>query len=291
MIFAATLWSTAGVLTRQLEVASGFEVTFWRSIFAALFVAVTLLVQHKSQALPRLLSLGRFGLISGAMWAVMFSCFMIALTLTTVANTLIVLSVSPLLTAAFARVFLHLHIPFRTWLAILVALVGMVWMFVDGFSQVDAKGLTGMIVAMGVPVAASVNVISLKKAGQSMDLIPAVLIGGVLSALVMLPLAMPFQASRHDIFILAVLGFFQLGFPCMLMVRSARSLSAPELSLLALLEVLLGPIWAWLGAAEVPSLATLAGGLVVLVALIFNEIAAMREDKFSADQSFVKQKN
>ena len=278
MISAATLWSTAGVLTRQLDAASGFDVTFWRSIFAALFVAVALLLQHKSQTLPRLLSLGRFGLISGAMWAVMFSCFMIALTLTTVANTLIVLSVSPLLTAVFARVFLHQHIPARTWLAILVALVGMVWMFVDGFSQVDAKGLTGMIVAMGVPVAASVNVISLKKAGQSIDLIPAVLIGGVLSALLMLPFAMPFHTSAHDVFILAVLGFFQLGFPCMLMVRSARSLSAPELSLLALLEVLLGPIWAWLGAGEVPAQATLVGGLVVLIALIFNEIAAMRED-------------
>ena len=278
MISAATLWSTAGVLTRQLDAASGFEVTFWRSIFAALFVAVALLLQHKSQALPRLLSLGRFGFISGAMWAVMFSCFMIALTLTTVANTLIILSFSPLLTAVFARVFLHQHIPARTWLAILVALVGMVWMFVDGFSQVDAKGLTGMIVAMGAPVAASVNVISLKKAGQSMDLIPAVFIGGVLSALLMLPLAMPFQTSTHDVFILAVLGFFQLGFPCMLMVRSARSLSAPELSLLALLEVLLGPIWAWLGAGEVPAQATLVGGLVVLIALIFNEIAAMREE-------------
>ena len=278
MIFAAALWSTAGVLTRQLDAASGFEVTFWRSIFAALFVAVALLLQHKSQALPRLLSLGHFGLISGAMWAVMFSCFMIALTLTTVANTLIVLSVSPLLTAVFARIFLHQHIPARTWLAILVALVGMVWMFVDGFSQVDARGLTGMIVAMGVPVAASVNVISLKKAGQSMDLIPAVLIGGLLSAVLMLPVAMPFQTSAHDVFILAVLGFFQLGFPCMLMVRSARSLSAPELSLLALLEVLLGPIWAWLGAGEVPAQATLVGGFVVLIALIFNEIAAMRED-------------
>lgn len=278
MIIAATLWSTAGVLTRQLDAARGFEVTFWRSIFAALFVAAALLMQYKSQALPRLLSLGRFGLISGAMWAVMFSCFMIALTLTTVANTLIVLSVSPLLTAVFARIFLHQHIPPRTWLAIVVAMGGMAWMFIDGFSQVDARGLTGMIVAMGVPVAASVNVISLKKAGQAMDLIPAVFIGGVLSALLMLPVAMPFQTSAHDIFILAALGFFQLGFPCMLMVRSARSLSAPELSLLALLEVLLGPIWAWLGAGEVPAKATLAGGFVVLLALIFNEIAAMRED-------------
>jgi drug/metabolite transporter (DMT)-like permease len=87
---------------------------------------------------------------------------------------------------------------------------------------------------------------------------------------------LPFQASVHDLLILALLGFFQLGFPCMLMVRAARSLSAPELSLLALLEVLLGPIWVWLGAGEVPANATLMGGAVVLTALIFNELAAIR---------------
>ncbi len=277
MIIAATLWSTAGVLTRQLDAARGFEVTFWRSIFAALYVAATLLWQHKSQALPRLLAQDRFGMISGAMWAVMFCCFMIALTMTSVANTLIVMSVSPLLTAVFTWAFLRQHIAARTWLAIAVALVGMVWMFVDGFSQVDARGLTGMIIGMGVPVAASVNVIVLKKAGHAIDLIPAVLIGGVLSALLMLPFALPFQASGHDIFILALLGFFQLGFPCMLMVRAARSLSAPELSLLALLEVLLGPIWAWLGAGEVPASATIMGGAVVLMALVFNELTAMRK--------------
>ncbi|WP_227869670.1 DMT family transporter [Undibacterium parvum] len=277
MIIAATLWSMAGVLTRHLEAARDFEVTFWRSLFAAIYVAGAMLWQHKAQALPRLLAVGRFGMISGAMWAIMFSCFMIALTMTTVANTLIVMSISPLLTALFARIFLHQQIAARTWLAICVATAGIFWMFIDGFSQLDARGLAGMMIALGVPLAAAVNVISMKKGGHAVDLIPAVLIGGVLSALAMLPMAWPFQASLHDLLILALLGFFQLGFPCMLMVRAARSLSAPELSLLALLEVLLGPIWAWLGAGEVPAQATLLGGSVVLSALVFNELLALRK--------------
>lgn len=277
MICAATLWSTAGVLTRQLDAARGFEITFWRSVFAALFVAAALAWQHKSQALSRLLSVGKHGLISGLMWASMFCCFMLALSLTTVANTLIVMSVSPLLTAVFAWIFLRQKIPGRTWLAIAVALAGILWMFIDGVSQVDARGLSGMLIALGIPLAASVNFIVLKKAGHALDLIPAVLIGGVLSAIFMLPVANPLQASSHDLLILAILGFFQLGFPCMLMVRAARSLTAPELSLLALLEVVLGPIWAWLGANEIPAMATLMGGSVVLIALIFNELTALRK--------------
>lgn len=277
MICAATLWSIAGVLTRQLESARGFEVTFWRSVFAALYVAGAMLWQHRSQALQRLHATGRYGLVSGVMWAIMFCCFMIALTMTTVANTLIVMSVSPLLTAVFARLLLHYRVALRTWLAIAVASVGMVWMFVDGFSHLDARGLTGMLVALGVPLAASLNVIAMKKGGHAVDLIPAVLIGGCLSALAMLPLALPLKTSAHDLLILATLGVFQLGFPCTLMVRAARSLSAPELSLLALLEVLLGPLWAWLGAGEVPASATLMGGAVVLTALVFNELASLRK--------------
>ena len=127
-----------------------------------------------------------------------------------------------------------------------------------------------------MPLAASINVITLKKAGQAIDLVPAVLLGGVFSALLMLPLAWPLQASAHDLGILATLGFFQLGFPCMLMVIAARSLSAPELSLLALIEVLLGPLWAWLGAGETPLQQTLVGGAIVLTALVGNEMAALR---------------
>jgi drug/metabolite transporter (DMT)-like permease len=277
MICAPTLWSIAGVLTRHLEAARGFEVTFWRSIFAALFVGGALLWQERAKAADKVRAMGRFGLLSGMMWAIMFCCFMIAMTMTTVANTLIVMSISPLLTALLAWLFLRQKIPQRTWLAILVAFTGMVGMFASGMSQVGPRGLAGMLIALGVPLAASINVIALKKAGHGIDLIPSVFLGGVFSALLMLPFAMPFQASWHDIAILAILGFFQLGFPCMLMVRASKALSAPEISLLALLEVLLGPIWAWLGAGEVPAQATLFGGAVVLGALVFNELAAMRQ--------------
>ena len=282
MVFAAVLWSIAGVFTRHLDAARGFEVTFWRSVFAALFVAGALLWQKKERAIASVQAVGKLGIVSGIMWSVMFCCFMIALTMTTVANTLIVMSISPLLTAFFAWLFLRQIIALRTWLAIAVAFAGMVWMFASSVSGMGGTHLAGMAVALGVPVAASVNVIALKKAGHGVYLIPAVLLGGVFSALMMLPLSWPFQASPHDIVILAILGFFQLGLPCMLMVAASKSLSAPEISLLALLEVLLGPLWTWMGAGEVPAHATLVGGAVVLGALVFNEAAAMRRPEPAA---------
>lgn len=277
MIIAPTLWSIAGVLTRHLDAARGFEITFWRSFFSAVFVAVALVAQQGwGGAAGTVRAVGSLGILSGMMWCVMFVSFMIALTKTTVANTLIVMSVSPLLTAFLAWLFLKQQIPQRTWLAIVAAFLGILWMFISSMSDMDGQHLLGMLIAGAVPVAAAVNLIAIKRAGHGVDLIPAVLLGSVFSAALMLPLAWPLQASLHDIGLLAVLGFFQLGLPCMLMVRAAKSLTAPEVSLLALLEVLLGPLWTWLGAGEVPARETLIGGAVVIAALVFNELAAMQ---------------
>jgi len=274
MIIAPTLWSIAGVLTRHLDSAQGFEVTFWRSLFSGLFVAGALLYQQgAARTAATIRHAGRMGVLSGLMWSVMFVCFMVALTRTTVANTLIVLSVSPLLTAFLAWVILKERVAPRTWLAIGAAFVGISWMFVNSMTEVGGKHLAGMMIAGAVPVAAAVNLIAIKRAGHGVDLIPAVLLGSVFSAVLMLPVAWPLDTSLHDILILATLGFFQLGLPCMLMVKAMKHLSAPEVSLLALLEVLLGPLWAWLGAGEVPAQETLIGGAVVMAALVFNELA------------------
>jgi drug/metabolite transporter (DMT)-like permease len=276
MACAALMWSIAGVLTRQLEVAAGFEITFWRSLFSGLFVFCVLAWQNGKDTVQVICAGKGPGILSGLMWSVMFCCFMLALTKTTVANTLIVMSLSPLLTALLALAVLRQRIAPRTWIAIAIAFLGMLWMFAGNVEGGSRSHLVGMLIAFGVPVAASINFIVMKKAGQKVDLVPSVLLGSVMSLLVMLPLAWPLQASAHDIVILTVLGVFQLGLPCMMMVVAARSLSAPEISLLALLEVVFGPLWAWLGAGEAPGSSTLAGGAVVLAALALNELMAMQ---------------
>ena len=275
MIVAPLLWSTAGVVTRHLETAGRWEVTFWRSLFAAAFVLAALLVTRGRGALTAVRASGGYGLLSGAMWAIMFSAFMLALMTTTTANTLIVNSIGPLLTALLARAVLREPIAPRTWAAIVLAIAGMLWMFGSGFAASEPRHLAGMLIALAVPLAAAVNLVTIKHAGRSVDLIPAVLLGAIFSAAVTLPFALPFRASAHDLALLAVLGCLQLGFPCMLMLRASPHLSAPEIALLALLEVVLGPLWAWLGAGEAPALATLAGGAVVIAALLLNELAAL----------------
>jgi len=286
MIVCTLLWGLAGVVTRQLDGARSFEVTFWRSLFNAAALFVALLAMRGAAGLWRDVRCGGVALwFSALCWAVMYTNFMVALTLTTVATVLVTMAISPLVTAMFARVFLRHRLPARTWGAVGLAGLGIAWMF--GRQALDSgSSMTGAMVALGVPMAAAANWTLLQHLHQrhaadasieEPQMLPAVLLGAVLSAAVTLPLALPFSATGHDLSWLALLGVVQLAVPCLIVVRLSSVLPAPEISLLGLLEVIFGVLLAWVGAGETPSAAAITGGALVLLALAANEGWALRE--------------
>ena len=278
MVLVTLMWSIAGVVTRQLEAARSFEVTFWRSFFTALSLLVILPLFQGRVMFSNIRAGGAALWVSGVCWSVMFTAFMVALTLTTVANVLITLALGPFMTALAARCFIGHRIALRTWLAIAAAGFGIAWMY---GGQVDFQSqLRGMLVALLVPIAGAINwtvVQSSRSHGKSIDLVPAVLVGAVISSALTLPLAFPLQATPHDVSLLAVLGLFQLAIPCVLSVWCASILKAPEISLLALLEVIFGILLAWVGAGEVPGPSVLSGGALVVGALVVNELIGWRQ--------------
>jgi drug/metabolite transporter (DMT)-like permease len=246
MVAVTLMWSIAGVVTRHLEQARSFEVTFWRSFFTVLSLLVIL---------P-----------------------LLAITLTSVANVLVTMSLGPLLTALAARLFIGHKIPVRTWVAIVVAGCGISYMY--GSQLAQGVSLAGTLVALCVPISGAANWTVTQHAhaqGHDVDMVPAVLIGAVLSSLLTLPLALPFQASGHDLALLATLGVVQLAIPSALAVVCTRVLNAPEVSLLGLLEVIFGILLAWIGAGEVPGPTVLAGGALVMGALAFNELLGWKQ--------------
>jgi drug/metabolite transporter (DMT)-like permease len=278
MILVTLMWSIAGVVTRQLEAARSFEVTFWRSFFTALSLLVILPFFQGRVVFSNIRQGGAALWVSGLCWSVMFTAFMVALTLTTVANVLVTLALGPFVTALVARIFIGHRIALRTWLAIAAAGAGIAWMY---GGQVDFRSqLPGMLVALLVPIAAAINwtvVQNSRSHGKNIDLVPAVLVGAVISSMATLPLALPMQATPHDMGLLAVLGLFQLAIPCVLSVWCASILKAPEISLLALLEVIFGILLAWVGAGEVPGPSVLTGGALVVGALVVNELIGWRQ--------------
>jgi drug/metabolite transporter (DMT)-like permease len=257
-----------------LEEARSFEVTFWRSFFTVVSLLIILPLWQGKGVWSRLPWRNRYFWLSGVCWSVMFTAFMVALTLTAVANVLITMAVGPLFTALFTRVFLRHQLPLRTWVAIVLAGIGIGWMYGTQLSLGDPNFLVGSLVALCVPIAGAVQWTLAQKSqsdGHSLDLVPSVLLGAIFSTLLTLPLAMPFQASAHDVGLLATLGLFQLAIPCVLSVICMRVLKAPEASLLCLLEIVFGIALAWWGANEAPKMSVLLGGSLVLGALLMNQ--------------------
>jgi drug/metabolite transporter (DMT)-like permease len=274
MIAVTLMWSIAGAVTRQLESAKSFEITFWRSVFTALSLLVILPLWQGRSVFKAFHWKSRAFWASGVCWGVMFTTFMMALTLTSVGNVLVTMAVGPLVTALIARVFIGHQLPARTWGAIAVACTGMAYMFGQQLDLRQGGAAVGMLVAFCVPVAGAVQWTVMQRAqahGEQLDFVPCVLVGALISSLVTLPLALPFAATGHDLAWLALLGLVQLAIPCALVVVCARVLKAPEVSLLALLEVIFGILWAWLFAHEVPTQAVLIGGTLVIGALVANE--------------------
>ena len=266
MVVAAICWSSGGLLVRALSITNAWEIVFWRSLFMALFVAGVLLAMHGRRMPQAVVAIGWPGLVSGLFLAGTFFFFIGSLTRTTVANTFVLMSVSPFLAAIAGRVFLRgsrcPRAPGSRWS---VAFAGIVVMFAD---SLDAGRLSGNLLALGVSCCFAAQVTVLRKYHAHVDMLPQVMVAGSRLARTSPPRSRRRLPRRgRDLGILALMGCVQLGTGCLLATAASRHLSATELGLLALLEPILGPLWVWALMGEAPGRAALTGGAIVLTAV------------------------
>jgi drug/metabolite transporter (DMT)-like permease len=273
MVGAGLCWSTGGIFVRSVATTDAWEIVLWRSVFMVAFLFVVLAAWHRGAVWSKIAAVGAAGLLSGALLASTFFFFILSLTRNTAANTFVLMSTGPFFVALLGLALLGERVPARTWLAIAVALGGIVMMFVEGM---DAGRSLGNLLALGVPAAFALNVVVLRRMRAQADMVPSVMIAGLISIAVALPLAWPLAPQARDLAMLAPMGMLQLGLGCLLMTMASRHLSASEMGLLALIETILAPIWVWLGVGERPSDLALAGGVIVFGSLIANEWVGLR---------------
>jgi drug/metabolite transporter (DMT)-like permease len=276
MVGATLCWSSAGVLVRNMQITDSWEITFWRSVFMVLFLGGWLWQQHRGKTWRRIRAVGTPGVVSGSLFTIMFVGFIFAIAHTTVANTLIVISSAPFFAALFGWLFLRERVALRTWLAMLAAFLGIVVMFLGAASH---DRWVGAVVALAVPVAYGLNVSVLRHMHATVDMIPAILIAGVISAALTLPFALPFSAGGRDLVLLAVMGAVQLGLGCVLLMIASRTLAAAEIGLVSILETVFGTLSVWVLVGERPSDTALLGGAIVIAALTANQLLALRKHK------------
>jgi len=276
MVGATLCWASAGILVRNMEVTDGWKIAFWRSLFMTAFLLVVLSFQHGSRLLQRVHAMGWPGVVSGLLFAGMMISFILALSLTTVANTLVVGSISPFVAALCGRLFLGEKVAPRTWLAMIAAIGGITMMFFDALSS---GGWAGNLIALCIPLGFGANVVILRKHRAAVDMMPSVLLAGIFSMLIALPFALPLSVSTGDLALLSIMGVVQLGAGLLLMMVAVRYLASAEIGLLSILEIVFGTLSVWVLIGERPSQAALIGGAIVIGALAANQLAGLRQTR------------
>jgi drug/metabolite transporter, DME family len=273
MVMAAgALWSLAGLLVRSMEAASAWQILFVRSSAVVVSVLAVLLWRYRGDVFGKIRDAGGLAVLAGALLGAGFCGFIFSLMHTTVANAVLMLSVSPLLTAVLGWLLLGERVRRATWLAMAVALVGVAVMVGGGIA---AGAWFGNLMALVAVASFSGFAVALRR-GRGGDMLPAVLWAGLLSAPVAALMAPDLSMTLRDVTLSAIMGGALITGGMMLFTAGSRTVPGAELALLALTEVVLGPLWVWLAYAEVPPALTLLGGALVLAAIVGRALSGLR---------------
>ena len=272
VLVAGLMLSLSGVTLRHIESASGWQILFYRSLTFFVVVTLYLVFRYRTRVVRAFVRTGRPGLVVAVSLGLGSACYVFALLLTTVANALFIISSAPFVTAVLGWIVLRERVRPLTWLTMTIALAGIAIMFVNG---IQSGRLLGNIVALGPAVSFAIMLVTLRFAGDR-DMIPAICLAGFVGAALGFSMADTLVLSRHDLALCLFLGIFQYTGGFVLITLGARYLPAAEVALLSLAETVLAPVWVWLGVGEVPTVLTLAGGAIVLSAVVAQAVTRMR---------------
>ena len=271
---AATVWSSGGLIVRGIE-ADPWTTILWRSIFGALFLLGFIAIRDRRKTFELFRRMGGTGLVVALCFAAASTSFVIAVSLTTVANTLIILSTSPLLAALLGRVVLGERVRLRSWMAMAAALVGIIIMVSNSFAR---GSIAGDLVAFAIPLAFAIAIVITRRQ-REVRMTPATCLAAVFSALFALPFAAPLAVSTSDMGLLVLFGAVQLGVGLILFTAGARLAPAAEVALISVLETILGPLWVWIFLGENPGVPAVVGGVIVLAALTVHSALDLRQTR------------
>ena len=275
IMLAGVVWSVQGVLIRQLHEAGSWAVLFWRSFG---MVPVLVLWIGPTRVLPALRQVGWAGAAGGLGLVLAFGGAIVALQSTTVANAVLLFSASPFFAAVFGRVLLKEPVSLPTWGAILLAVAGILVM-VGGVGQIGGGQVLGTAAALISAAGFAAFTVTIRW-GHVDDMLPAVLLGGIFSAIAGAVAALiagqtlavpPFEAG-----LAFGMGLVTLTGGMYLYTKGSQVVPAAQATLLSLIEVLLAPVWAWAVLGETLSANSALGGAVLLTAVVLNAALGLR---------------
>lgn len=265
------VWSTAGLLARMAE-TDVWTTSFWRAVFCALFLTLVLIAFDRKNLRQSIMSIGRPGVIVATLLSVDAILFILALHYTTVANTMFITATTPFIAAIISRVFLKERVRGKTWAATGAAFVGIALMVSESLG-------TASLIGDGLAVIVTINfaiAIILMRRHRTINMRPAVWLSALISVVLTAPLATPLAVTAYDLGLLAIFGAVEMGLGIVLFTAGAQRIPAVEAAMIAILETILSPFWVWILLGEDPGPRTIAGGVIVILAVAAHTVSDFR---------------
>jgi drug/metabolite transporter (DMT)-like permease len=267
VITAGILWSTGAAIARAVD-TEPWSTIFWRAVFACLFLCAFVAIRNRGRFLSVFLAMGLPGVVMGLAFATASSSFVIALEYTSAAHVLFLLGVAPFIAAFLGRIFLGERIPNRTWIAMVLALIGVGIMVSEAIGRGNIVGdLLGLLTASCF----AVGTVIMRRYRQ-IEMTAATALAAAFGAIFALTQGVQFVPSLRDIGLLALFGVVQLGLGLALFTIGARHIIAAEAVLCSLLELALGPIWVWIIHGEALGTVAIIGGTIIIFAMVMNTV-------------------
>ena len=266
VLLAGFLWSLQGVTIRLLEVANSEQTVFWRNLSQCGALIIFIAIRNRGDVFGAIRRAGKLAVLGGTFQTVSSVTVVFAFAYTTVANVNFILSTSPFMAGFLAWIFLRERLATRTIAAMAVALAGVGIMMLDGLTGGHLIG-NGLVVITTLCFSALAVIL---RTNRHVDMLPTIFWGagfGTIAGFILSGGAI--DLPMRDILLCVVMGAIQIGLGQALFILASRHVPAALLAFLSLSEIVLGPIWAWLGVNEVPSELTLVGGGVVIAALVW----------------------
>ena len=273
LAFTAIMLITPDSLFIRLAHIESWSLIFYRGLIPFLAVFIGLVFIYKTKLLKELINNSWHGVAYAMVFTITNIAFVISIENTNVANTLIMIALAPMLSAIISFIFLNENPDKKTWIAIIITTLAVIYIFYDSLDAGDFLGnFLGLVAAMGLAVGANI-IISAKK----ISLVPSAMLGKLMVALIALLFANQFKLEGSDITIVPLMCIMCVAIPFVLVTLAPRYITAAEVNLFFLLETILGPIWVWLVIKEQPSLETIVGGVVIILTIATHSILSLKK--------------
>ena len=273
LAFTAIMFITPDSLLIRLANIDSWNLIFYRGFIPFLTILIGLLFIYKSNLIKKILENGWHGVAFILTFAITSTVFVVSIENTNVANTLVMVALAPMLSAIISLIFLKENPDQKTWIAIVVTTLAVIFIFYDAIESDDFLGnFLGLICATGL----AANAVIIRSA-KKISLVPSAMVGKLVVALFALIFVDQLELKNNDLFIIPIMCIVCIAIPFVCVTLAPRYITAPEVNLFFLLETILGPLWVWLVIHEQPSVETIIGGSIIILTIAVHSAFVLKE--------------